>query len=92
MALQYASERLRDNYDIVIKAVEQSGIALQYASYRLRNTREIVLKAIKTSGKSLKYSENFKDDRSMVLEALKYNSMFYDDLPDCLSGGRNLYR
>ena len=82
MVLQYASERLRDNDSIVSIAVEKSGEALQYASYRLRNTKEIVLIAVRTSGKALQYSEEFKNDRSIVLEAMNYNNMSYDDLPD----------
>ena len=46
LALQYASEQLRDDYDIVHRAVLQSGYALKYASAELQGNREIVKEAV----------------------------------------------
>jgi hypothetical protein len=45
-ALQYASDRLKDDAEIVRVAVQQDGDALQYASDRLKDDAEIVRAAI----------------------------------------------
>ena len=44
---QFASERLRNDKDVVLKAVEKNGLALvRFASERLRNDKEFILKAV----------------------------------------------
>ena len=45
-ALQFASEKLRDDWRIVMMAVSQNCLALQYASHRLCGDREIVMAAV----------------------------------------------
>ena len=45
LSLQYASERLRDNEEVVLAAVNDVGSALQYASERLRDSEKVVLAA-----------------------------------------------
>ncbi|MEI8329309.1 MAG: DUF4116 domain-containing protein, partial [Chlamydiia bacterium] len=47
LALQYASEQLRDDQDIVLAAVKASGLSLQFASERLQTTIPIVAEALK---------------------------------------------
>ena len=39
--LYYASEKLRDDEEVVRAAVANKGIIIKYASYRLRNNKEI---------------------------------------------------
>ena len=41
LALEYASDRLRDNPEIVKIAVKQDGFALEYASDRLQGDIEL---------------------------------------------------
>ena len=52
-ALEYASERLRDNEEIVRIGAGQSGYALEYASERLRDNEEIVRIAFGQNGDAL---------------------------------------
>jgi hypothetical protein len=46
-ALHHASERLRDDPEVVLAAVRQDGLALRFASERLRDDTEVVLAAMK---------------------------------------------
>jgi hypothetical protein len=48
-ALRYASEELRNDWDVVLAAVKESGRALSYSSRELRNDREVVLAAVEQS-------------------------------------------
>lgn len=45
--LKYASERLKDNYDIVLEVVIQSPSSRVWASERLRNNYDIIAQCIK---------------------------------------------
>ena len=47
MALQYASESLKDDRVIVLEAVKENGRALEYASERLKDDKDFVLAAVK---------------------------------------------
>ena len=49
MALQYASEDLRADAEVVAAAVSQNGLALQFASGNLKNNKEIVKAAIQNN-------------------------------------------
>ena len=73
-ALTYASERLKDDKEIVLTSLRRNdGGALQYASERLKDDKEIVLTAVKQPGWwVLKYaSERLKDDKEVALTAVK---------------------
>ena len=71
LTLEFASEELRNDKEIVLKAVQNRGSALQYASDELKNDREIVLEAIKFDKEAIQYaSEEMKNDPEIV-EALK---------------------
>ena len=70
-ALQYASEELKGDREIVQAAVSQVGYALQFASAQLRGDREIVLVAVSQKGYALRYaSDEMKGDREIVLAAV----------------------
>lgn len=71
LAIRYASERLRDDRELVMAAVSQHHEALKYASERLRDDRELILAAVSHHWNALKYaSERLKDDREVVLAAV----------------------
>jgi hypothetical protein len=55
-ALEYASEELKRDREVVMEAVKQEGTALQYASEELRGDREVVLEAVKQDGWALQYA------------------------------------
>ena len=56
---------LRDDHDVVLKAVRKWGVALKHASARLRSDRALVLVAVKRNSAALKYAS---DDLRAELE------------------------
>jgi len=76
--LQFASEELRGNKEVVLQAVKHSyGQALEYATDELRGDREFVLQAVShpTSGQALKYAaDEIKGDRELVLQAVRHSA------------------
>ena len=62
--LYYASEKLRDDEEVVLEAVKQKGLILKYASKRLRANKEIVMAAIIQDKRAKEYisSEELKQD------------------------------
>jgi hypothetical protein len=46
LALQYASEKLKDDKEVVLEAVKKNCYVLKYASERLKNDKKFLLKAI----------------------------------------------
>lgn len=70
--LQYVSERLRDDEDVVLLAIEEDPEGLREASYRWRDDKEMVVKAISHHWWSLAWaSDRLKADKELVLMALK---------------------
>ena len=54
--MEYASEELRNDKEVVLEAVKKYGDALQFASEELRNDKEVVLEAVKENGNAIKYA------------------------------------
>ena len=70
-ALEYASENLKNNYDIVMVAVTDHGGSLIYASEDLQNNYDIVMAAVTIYGKSLEYaSNNLQNNYDIVMAAV----------------------
>ena len=73
-ALQYASEELKKDKDVVMVAVAQNGLALEYASDELKNDKEVVMAAVTQKGLALQYaSAELKNDKEVVLAAVAQN-------------------
>jgi hypothetical protein len=71
-ALQYASEDLKSNKDIVLIAVQSNGLALSFASENLQNDKQVVLPAVQRYGLALEYaSDDLKSDKEVVLAAVQ---------------------
>ena len=69
---QYASRRLKENFNVVIEAVRKDYQALQFASHTLRSNREIVMEAVKINGYALQYANwHLRNSRNFVIEAVK---------------------
>jgi hypothetical protein len=69
-ALQ-AADDARDDFDVVMAAVSQNGLALRYASARLRDERAIVMAAVKQIGLALYHaSVALRGDRAIVMAAV----------------------
>jgi hypothetical protein len=70
-ALNYASESLKDDKDVVLITVKYIGYSLKYASESLRDDKDVVIAAVQNDGWALKYaSENLQNDRNIVLIAV----------------------
>ena len=68
-ALESASEKLRDDEEIVSYSVSQDGMSLSWASKRLKNNEVIVNKAVSNKICALMYAgERFRNDEKRMLE------------------------
>lgn len=80
-SLKYASERLRDNTDLVLESVSNITCGFKYASERIKNDPEIVLEAVeKNCDKAVQYaSRRLREDDQLALRliAIKFNSIYY---------------
>ena len=52
----FATERLRNNEAVVLRAVQQNGEALEHASAALQDNKTVVGAAVKQTGAALKYA------------------------------------
>ena len=70
LAIQYANTDLRDDKDLVLRAIHTSaGFALKYASKRLRADEEIIIEAIKRYRGPLKYaSKELRDKYNKIID------------------------
>src|SRR5436189_35559 len=70
-SLLYASERLKDNDEMVLAAISIDKWALKYTSERLKDKDEIVLASVEKNGSTLEYaSERLRDNQEIVLTAV----------------------
>jgi len=75
--LQYCSDELKGDKEIVIAALKQdmSGEILRYASDELKNDKDVVMVAIKNNWTSFRYASlEIRDNFDVVLFAIKINS------------------
>jgi len=72
-ALRFASEKVRDDRDVVMAAVVEYGEALRYADVWSRADRAVVLAAVQSYGPALEHvaDEELRDDREVVLAAVR---------------------
>ena len=71
-ALEYASEEMKDNVEIVMAAVKTESFALQYASSNMKNNIDIVMEAVKQWPSSLQFaSPHLQNNFQVVMEAVK---------------------
>ena len=71
-ALEHASD-FRNDREVVLAAVRQTGWVLKYADESLRNDREVVLAAVKKDACALEYAGDFRNDREVVLVAVHHS-------------------
>ena len=70
--LAYASEKLKEDKELMMKCAEKDGQILYYASENLRDDKEFVLKAVATKWLIIKYvSYRLRSDKDVALCALK---------------------
>jgi hypothetical protein len=80
-ALKFASNRLRNDLNVVLAAVTKYGMCLEHASLEMRAHREIVLVSVESSGDSLQFaSDELRDTKVRIwltLSPLLSFSIFY---------------
>ncbi len=70
--LAYASERLHEDKELMLKCAKVDGQILYYASKELRDDKELVLTAVSNKWVILKYaSKRLRGDKDIALAALK---------------------
>jgi hypothetical protein len=69
---KYISDRLKNNYDFILKVIKKNSDILEYVSKEFKNNIEIVLETVNTNGYMLKYaSKQLQNNKKVVLEAIK---------------------
>ena len=72
--LQFATDNIKNDYEIVFQAVRLSVHALNYASDDMKNNYEIVFRAVQNDGNALEYaSDDMKNNYVIVLAAVTQN-------------------
>lgn len=80
-ALQYASQELRADKEIVMNAVAKNGYALAFASSSLKNDKEVVRAAVAQNGAALQYaSTTLKSDKDIVASMSHKGKRYYFSL------------
>jgi hypothetical protein len=70
LVLEWVSDRLKDDEEVVLEAIKQNCLAIKFASYSVRNNKKIAMIAIKKNGINLSHlSDELKKDKQVVLEA-----------------------
>ena len=70
--IAYASDRLRQDKELMLEACKHDGQELYYASQKLRDDKEVVLTAVIKKWRILKYaSENMRRNKEVCIAALK---------------------
>lgn len=86
LALRSASSRLQNDEEVVMSAVSQAGQAIEYANERFWSERKTMLTVVQTYGYGLfaHGSDELKEDKELVLEAVKNNSYVLEYVSDSL--------
>jgi hypothetical protein len=70
--LEYMSDKLKHDKDVVLNCVSQLGNKLQFASADLQDDYDVVLTAVKNEGDALRYaSERLRTDPKIVKAAIR---------------------
>jgi len=74
-ALEFASDELQTDQEVVLEAVKADGRALEFASAELQADREVVLEAVKSDGAALPFAAEKLQADPEVLAAVKPPSL-----------------
>lgn len=76
--LRFATEEIKNNKEIVLKAVKKRGMSLEYASLSLRENKEIVTAAVRQNGNAFIFaSDELKKNQSIAICASKQDVHIY---------------
>ncbi len=75
LALRYKSDRLKNDFLVVYRAVSQNGLALQFSSQKMKDDDCIVEKALKQNLSAIQWaSDRIRESGYIVENILKYAS------------------
>ena len=87
----YASDRLKDDKEVILKAVKNDGQILYYASQKLR--AEVVLEAVKNKAIILKYaSKELRNDKDVAIQSLMQNKKSLSYISDELKKDEDILK
>jgi hypothetical protein len=90
-AFRHASDRLKDDKDVVLAAVQKHWGSLERATERLRDDKDVVLAAVQNDGFCLEFaSDSLKDDKDVVLAALQTDGFSLKFASDRLKNDRGV--
>jgi len=90
-ALQYASDALKADEEVVQRTTGKDVKAFQYASEALKGDRDVVLTAVSEAGMALQYaSEELKTDPVFVLEAVSQSPRAFLHVAEHLRAHREI--
>jgi len=73
-ALQYASDALKADEEVVLAAVKVSGTVLDFARHPATGDKQVALAAVRQNGKSFEFAaDSVKSDKKVVLQIVKTN-------------------
>ena len=87
--IEYISDNLKNDKDIVLLSVKHNGYNLIFASINLKNNKEIVLEAVKKNGLSLQFASDYlKNNNEIVLEAVRKNGLALQFASNCMKNNK----
>lgn len=95
-SFKFASDRLKDDKNVVCDIVKNCGAALEYASDRLKDDPEVVILAMKNNPywAFISASDRLQEDKKFIIEALKDNQtcfdLFFDKLSNRLQNDKDI--
>ena len=90
-ALEFATDELRGDREVVMKAVSENGYALEHATEELRADREVAMKAVSQEGPALQHArEEMRGDREVVMKAVSQNGYALKHATEELRGDREV--
>lgn len=89
--LQYLSDELKDDYDVVLSALKENPSTFKYASERLRDNKELALISMKDFGYSLEFAScRLKSDKEVVLTAVTRDGFALEYASDELKNDKDV--
>ena len=91
MVLQDATEELKADPEIVMRAVSNNGLSLEFAAEELKGDPKIVMKAVSKNGSALRFAtKELKGDPKIVMEAVSQNGTALFFATEELKGDREI--
>lgn len=90
LALEWATETLKADREVVLTAVSKGAFALEYASDKLKRDRLFVLEAVQSNGYALACAPKFQNDREIVETAVREDGSSLEYASESLRRNREI--